>query len=115
MRISDWSSDVCSSDLSVVRSLLASIVTLRSPRDLQLVVVCADDAEDAWSWTQWLHHVDPTVGPGAPLGNTDDPHRHRARTLALLLPHPPRRTTPPPPQFAFHPAAPADRRSPPGS
>src|SRR3546814_19434198 len=59
MRISDWSSDVCSSDLSVVRSLLASIVTLRSPRDLQLVVVCADDAEDAWSWTQWLHLVDP--------------------------------------------------------
>src|SRR3546814_16898511 len=98
MRISDWSSDVCSSDLSVVRSLLASIVTLRSPRDLQLVVVCADDAEDAWSWTQWLPHVDPKVGPVALIGNTDDTRRDRVRELALLVQNRARVNTPPPNQ-----------------
>lgn len=83
---------------SVVRSLLASIVTLRSPRDLQLVVVCGDDAEDAWSWTQWLPHVDPKVGPVALIGNTDDTRRDRVRELALLVQNRARINAPPPNQ-----------------
>ncbi len=70
---------------SVARALLAAIATLRSPRDLQLVALCEDDAEAEWSWLSWLPHLDPTVGPVALLGNTDDTRRDRLRELTALV------------------------------
>ena len=70
---------------SVARSLLASITTLRSPRDLQLVVLCDEEDEAAWGWMPWLPHLDPTTGPVALLGNSDDTRRDRVRELTMMI------------------------------
>lgn len=86
---------------SVARALLASIATLRSPRDLQLVVVCGDDAEPEWGWTQWLPHNDPATGPISLIGNTDDTRRDRIRELSTLVEHRRRLNAPPPSQIVL--------------
>ncbi len=72
---------------ATVRSLIASLVTLRSPRDLQLVALCGDDAESEaeWGWLQWLPHTEPGEGAIALVGNTDDTRRDRLRELSSLL------------------------------
>ena len=72
---------------SVARSMLASLSTLRSPRDLRVVVICDDGDEAEWSWTQWLPHVASDAGPVAFVGNTDDTRRERLRELKGLIDH----------------------------
>ncbi len=68
-----------------VRSMVASLATLRSPRDLQLLVLCdqADQAE--WSWVQWLPHNQAGENVVSLVGNTDDTRRERLRELTALL------------------------------
>ena len=70
---------------SVARSMLASLATLRSPRDLRVVVLCEEHAEREWGWAAWLPHAIPDSGPGAMIGNTDDTRRDRLRELAAIV------------------------------
>ena len=72
---------------AVARSMLASLATLRSPRDLSIVVLCDEADEREWGWTSWLPHVTPASGPAALIGNTDDTRRDRLRELAALVDH----------------------------
>ena len=72
---------------SVARAVVAGYATLRSPRDAELVVICPDDAEAVWSWTQWLPHTQLAAGSVAAIGNTDDTRRERLRELAVALEH----------------------------
>ncbi len=72
---------------ALVRSLVVSFATLRSPRDSRIVVICPDDAADDWAFAQWLPHTQP-AGPGAvAIGNTDDTRRERLRELTVALEH----------------------------
>lgn len=70
---------------SVARSMLASLATLRSPRDLRIVVLCDEQHESQWGWTTWLPHVIPVSGPATQIGNTDDTRRDRLRELASIV------------------------------
>ncbi len=70
---------------SVARSMIASLATLRSPRDLRVVVLCGEESEQEWGWTSWLPHVTPDSGPVAMIGNTDDTRRDRLRELASVV------------------------------
>ncbi|MGO3147308.1 MAG: FtsK/SpoIIIE domain-containing protein [Leucobacter sp.] len=72
---------------SVARSMIASFATLRSPRDLRLVVLCDEGSEREWGWISWLPHVTPDSGPAAMIGNTDDTRRDRLRELASIVEH----------------------------
>lgn len=72
---------------SIARSIVASFATLRSPRDAELVVICPDDAEGEWGWTQWLPHAQAVAGTPAAIGNTDDTRRERLRELGVALEH----------------------------
>ncbi|MEF3403281.1 FtsK/SpoIIIE domain-containing protein [Agromyces sp. CCNWLW203] len=69
---------------SVSRSIVASFATLRSPRDSEIVVVCPDDAAEAWAWTQWLPHTE-SGSAAAAIGNTGDSRRERVRELGVVL------------------------------
>ncbi|MFT4220239.1 MAG: FtsK/SpoIIIE domain-containing protein [Microbacterium sp.] len=69
----------------VVRAMVTSLATLRSPRDLQIVVLCDQEQEAAWSWAQWLPHAHPGFGPVALIGNNDLTRRERLRELGTLL------------------------------
>lgn len=69
----------------VVRAMLTGLVALRSPRDLQVAVLCDRDQEHTWSWVQWLPHAQPGVGPVALIGNTDLTRRERIREIGTLL------------------------------
>ncbi|MDQ2660442.1 MAG: FtsK/SpoIIIE domain-containing protein [Actinomycetota bacterium] len=70
---------------SVARAMLASFVTLRSPRDAEVMVLCdASDAE-AWEWAQWLPHMQQSASLPALFGNTDDSRRERIREAAVTL------------------------------
>lgn len=70
---------------SVARSMLASIATLRSPRETELIVICDDDASDDWAWTKWLPHIQLVDNVPAQIGNTDDSRRERLRELTVAL------------------------------
>lgn len=70
---------------SVARSMLASLATLRSPRDLRIVVLCDDQNERQWGWTTWLPHATPESGPTAMIGNSDATRRDRLRELAMIV------------------------------
>lgn len=70
---------------SVARAMLTQLATLRSPRDLRIVVLCDDDAQTPWEWVQWLPHVASDAGPVAFIGNTDDTRRERLRELASVI------------------------------
>src|SRR5690606_22511768 len=69
----------------VVRSMLTALTALRSPRDLQVVVLCDREQEQDWSWVQWLPHSQPGVGSVALIGNTDLTRRERVREIGNLL------------------------------
>lgn len=69
----------------VVRSMVTALTALRSPRDLQIVVLCDREQEHAWSWVQWLPHAQPGFGPVALVGNTDLTRRERVREMGTLL------------------------------
>lgn len=70
---------------NVARSMLTSFVTLRSPRDAEVIVIC--DAADAaeWEWAHWLPHSQPGGQVPAMFGNTDDSRRERLREAAVML------------------------------
>jgi S-DNA-T family DNA segregation ATPase FtsK/SpoIIIE len=72
---------------NVARSIVAGFATLRSPRDAELVVICPDEAEGEWGWTQWLPHAQAIAGTPAAIGNTDDTRRERLRELSVALEH----------------------------
>lgn len=71
---------------ALVRSMLAAVATLRSPRDTRIVVVCGDEDASRWEWAQWLPHTQQAEdGAFALIGNTDDARRERIRELAALV------------------------------
>ncbi|GMA27239.1 hypothetical protein GCM10025874_04920 [Arenivirga flava] len=70
---------------STVRAMLASLVTLRSPRDLRVVVLCDEGDQQQWSWLTWLPHTSGGEGAITMIGNTDDTRRERLRELTGLL------------------------------
>lgn len=49
---------------ALARSLVAQLAAGCAPRDLQLVVLCGGEAQDAdrWRWTRWLPHLVPQDG-----------------------------------------------------
>ncbi|TFD61618.1 hypothetical protein E3T39_06140 [Cryobacterium suzukii] len=69
----------------LVRSMLCSLTTLRSPRDLQLMVLCDKEQGEEWAWTQWLPHTHLGDNVVALIGNTDLTRRERLREAGALL------------------------------
>ncbi|KJL41067.1 FtsK/SpoIIIE domain-containing protein [Microbacterium trichothecenolyticum] len=69
----------------ITRSIVTGLATLRSPRDLHLMVLCDHEQDAEWSWVQWLPHVQPGAGPVALIGNTDLTRRERLREAGALL------------------------------
>ena len=69
----------------VARAMMTSLATLRSPRELQLVVLCDREQEDAWSWAPWLPHTQGSPQSVSFIGNTDLTRRERLRELTALL------------------------------
>lgn len=67
------------------RAMLTSLATVRSPRELQIVVLCDRDQEDAWAWAPWLPHTQGSTHATALVGNTDLTRRERLRELNALL------------------------------
>lgn len=72
---------------SLVRALVASFATLRSPRDARVVIICPDDAADDWAFAQWLPHTQAAGAGPVTIGNTDDTRRERLRELTVALEH----------------------------
>jgi S-DNA-T family DNA segregation ATPase FtsK/SpoIIIE len=70
---------------AVARSILTGLAALRSPRDLNIMVLCDHEQDADWAWTQWLPHVQPGAGPVALIGNTDITRRERLREAGALL------------------------------
>jgi DNA segregation ATPase FtsK/SpoIIIE, S-DNA-T family len=60
----------------------AQLVTLRSPRDLQLVVLTDADAGPDWDWVRWLPHarMDDPQFPLAMIGNDRTTREERVRS-----------------------------------
>jgi S-DNA-T family DNA segregation ATPase FtsK/SpoIIIE len=50
---------------SLVRAVIASLVSLHSPEDLVVAVAAGQDALEHWEWVKWLPHAQ---APGAPDG-----------------------------------------------
>ncbi len=69
----------------LARAMITDLATLRSPRDLQFIVLCDREQESTWSWVQWLPHINPGAGPVALIGNTDHTRRERLREVGALL------------------------------
>ncbi|MGO2664871.1 FtsK/SpoIIIE domain-containing protein, partial [Mycetocola reblochoni] len=69
---------------STARAMLTQLATLRSPRDLEIVVLTGDEDAADWEWAQWLPHTQQP-GLGAAIGNTDDTRRERLRDVAALI------------------------------
>ncbi|GAB3127804.1 FtsK/SpoIIIE domain-containing protein [Glaciibacter psychrotolerans] len=69
----------------LVRAMLCSLATLRSPRDLQLMVLCDKEQSEEWAWTQWLPHTQFGENVVALIGNTDLTRRERLREAGTLL------------------------------
>ncbi|WP_207454272.1 FtsK/SpoIIIE domain-containing protein [Herbiconiux sp. SYSU D00978] len=70
---------------SVAREAVCSLATLRSPRDLQIIVLCDETDVGEWWWVQWLPHTQPGEHLVSFVGNTDDTRRERVRELTTLL------------------------------
>ncbi|RWZ68326.1 hypothetical protein ELQ92_03655 [Labedella populi] len=68
-----------------LRAMLTSLAVLRSPRDLQLVVLCDGDSASDWGWAQWLPHMQLGDSVVSLIGNTDDTRRERLREVTALL------------------------------
>ncbi|MBW3575670.1 MAG: FHA domain-containing protein [Actinobacteria bacterium] len=72
---------------AVARWLITQLAALRSPRDLQVVVLTDGKAGADWEWLRWLPHARPE-GAGAPaaaVGNDDVTREDRLRELSALL------------------------------
>src|SRR3546814_2978085 len=66
MRISDWSSDVCSSDLWKVETLSGPIVVKRPLPQLRVAAEWGAPGESGTSEVRWLRRargVDPAIAP----------------------------------------------------
>lgn len=70
---------------STLRAMLTSLAALRSPRDLQLVVLCDADGASEWGWAQWLPHLQLGESVVSLIGNTDDTRRERLREVTAML------------------------------
>ncbi|MDQ3945872.1 MAG: FtsK/SpoIIIE domain-containing protein, partial [Actinomycetota bacterium] len=72
---------------SVTRWLLAQLATLRSPAELQLIVLTEAEAADDFDWLRWVPHA-RVAEPGAPLvliGNDKASREERLKELLKLL------------------------------
>lgn len=72
---------------AVARWLVAQLATLRSPRDLQLVILTDADARADWEWVRWLPHTraDDPQSPLAMVGNDRTTREERVKELLKLL------------------------------
>jgi S-DNA-T family DNA segregation ATPase FtsK/SpoIIIE len=70
---------------STARAMLTSLATLRSPRDLTVVVLCDERDGVDWEWVQWLPHAQAGASVVALVGNTDETRRERLREVSALL------------------------------
>ncbi|HSH22572.1 MAG TPA: FtsK/SpoIIIE domain-containing protein, partial [Acidimicrobiales bacterium] len=72
---------------AVARWLVAQLATLRSPRDLRLVVLTDAKAGPDWEWVRWLPHVrsDDPGAPVAAVGNDPATREDRVRELVAIL------------------------------
>ncbi|MFZ4896104.1 FtsK/SpoIIIE domain-containing protein [Plantibacter sp. Mn2098] len=71
--------------LSVARSMVMSLAATRSPRDLDLVLLCEEHTAPDWSWWRWLPHADGAASALSLVGNTPDARLARLRELTSLL------------------------------
>jgi S-DNA-T family DNA segregation ATPase FtsK/SpoIIIE len=74
----------------LARWLVAQAAALHSPRDLAIVVLCADDEERAaenWNWVRWLPHCAPREGEEcvALVGSDPESVAHRVTELAIRV------------------------------
>ncbi len=72
---------------AAARWLVAQLTTLRSPRDLQLVVLTDADAGADWDWIRWLPHIRPDdpQAPPALVGNDRTTREERVKELLKVL------------------------------
>ncbi len=72
---------------SLARWLVAQLAVLRSPRDLQVVLLAGADSSPDWEWLRWLPHVrtDDTTGPIALVGTDRVTREERVKELLRLL------------------------------
>ncbi|MCW2541291.1 MAG: hypothetical protein JWN95_3016 [Frankiales bacterium] len=69
------------------RWMVLQLAALRSPRDLRIVLLCADQSAADWSWLRWLPHAQ-TPAPNAPvvlIGNTTESRTQRVAELLREL------------------------------
>ncbi|GII61288.1 cell division protein FtsK [Sphaerisporangium krabiense] len=73
--------------LGVARSLVGAAVTLHSPRDLAVVVLCANaDGAARWNWARWLPHCAPRDADAVALVGADpEAAAQRVSELAALI------------------------------
>ena len=73
----------------VARSIVTQLATLRSPRDLRVVVLTDPGAEADWDFVRWLPHATEAAagGPSALIGNDDASREERLKELTRLLDH----------------------------
>ncbi|MDP9419308.1 MAG: FtsK/SpoIIIE domain-containing protein, partial [Actinomycetota bacterium] len=71
----------------VARWLVTQLATLRSPRDLRVVVLTDGRAGPDWNWVRWLPHarVDQPGAATAAVGNDEITREDRVRELSSLL------------------------------
>jgi S-DNA-T family DNA segregation ATPase FtsK/SpoIIIE len=69
----------------LARSMLVQLAVTRSPRDLDIVVLCEDGGEADWSWVRWLPHCNGGVSAFARIGNTNESRAARLRELGALI------------------------------
>ena len=69
------------------RWVALQLAAARSPRDLQLVVLCASGDESAWGWTAWLPHcqIAGASAPAALIGNTTETRVARLAELSRQI------------------------------
>ncbi len=72
---------------NTVRAMVTQLATLRSPRDLSIVILCDESRTLEWEWAQWLPHTDGGAFAHALIGNSDDTRRERIRELNAQLEH----------------------------
>jgi DNA segregation ATPase FtsK/SpoIIIE, S-DNA-T family len=72
---------------AVTRWLVAQLAALRSPREVQLVVLTDADAGPEFDWVRWLPHarLDDRGAPLAMIGNDKLTREERVRELVKLL------------------------------
>lgn len=71
----------------LARWLIVQLAVLRSPRDLQIVLLTDADADADWHWVRWLPHVrlDDPVAPHGLIGNDRATREERIKEMLKLL------------------------------